>query len=140
MRISVVLRLVILLAATSVATVALAQNAPYQLIHEGKHWTWIARQDQFREHKADIEAMYPYADKAFDTLCEAWGFKPHHERYALLVMDHPGGGFATGSVGEARALRTSSASSFSSPSTKSLRPLSSVWLERLTTQPFRHTS
>ena len=45
-------------------------------IHEGKHWTWFARQDQFNEHKADIAALYDYADKAFDKLCESWGLKP----------------------------------------------------------------
>ena len=41
------------------------------------------------------------ADDAFDRLCDAWGMKPPRERYALLVYDKPGGGFATGDVGEA---------------------------------------
>ena len=51
-------------------------------------------------HKADIGALYDYADKAFDKLCEAWGLKPAQDKYALLVMDRPGGGFATGDIGE----------------------------------------
>ncbi len=66
MRIPTILRWAILLAAMSVATVAPAQDPPFQRIHEGKHWTWFARQDQFNDHKADIEALYVYADKAFD--------------------------------------------------------------------------
>ena len=55
-------------------------------------------------HKADIEALYDYADKAFDKLCEAWGLKPAQNKYALLVMDRPGGGFATGDIGEVHAI------------------------------------
>ena len=63
-----------------------AQSPRYQMIHEGRHWTWFARQDQFRKHKADIEALYKYADTAFDKLCESWGLKPPKDRYTLLVM------------------------------------------------------
>lgn len=77
---------------------------PFVKIHEGRHWTWIAREDQYAAHKADIEALYGYADKAFDALCDAWGLKPPKEKYVLLVLDRPGGGFAAGDVGEARGL------------------------------------
>ena len=104
MQIPAISRLLILLAAMSAATVAAARNPPFQKIHEGKHWTWYARQDQFNSHKADISALYDYADKAFDKLCEAWGIKPAQNKYALLVMDRPGGGFATGDIGEVRAI------------------------------------
>jgi hypothetical protein len=97
-------RFAILLAALSTASVARAQGPRYRMIHEGKHWTWYARQDQFRDHRADIEALYDYADKAFDKLYESWGLKPPRERYTLLVMDRPGGGFAAGDVSEARAI------------------------------------
>ncbi len=81
-----------------------AKTAPFVKIHEGKHWLWVARQDQYEAHKADIEAMYEYADKAFDKLCDAWDFRPTYERYTLLVMDRPGGGFAAGDIGEAHAI------------------------------------
>ena len=104
MQIRTISRLMILLAAMSAATVATAKNPPFQKIHEGKHWTWYARQDQFNSHKADIRALYDYADKAFDKLCEAWGLKPARDKYTLLVMDRPGGGFATGDIGEVRAI------------------------------------
>jgi hypothetical protein len=104
MQIPAVLRLAILLAATSAAAVAAAENPPFQKVHEGKHWTWYARQDQFKDHKADIQALYDYADKAFDKLCEAWGLKPARDKYVLLVMDRPGGGFATGDISEVRAI------------------------------------
>ena len=57
-----------------------------------------------RRHKADIAALYDYADKAFDKLCDSWGLRPPQERYVLLVMPRPGGGFAAGDVGEARAI------------------------------------
>jgi hypothetical protein len=99
-----ILRFGILLAAMFVASVAAAKNPPFQKIHEGKHWTWYARQDQFNQHKADIKALYDYADKAFDKLCEAWGIKPAQNRYTLLVMDRPGGGFAAGNIGEVSAI------------------------------------
>ena len=49
MQMPAILRLSILLAAMSAATVAAAKNPPFQKIHEGKHWTWYARQDQFNE-------------------------------------------------------------------------------------------
>ncbi|HEY0868307.1 MAG TPA: hypothetical protein VGE01_13055 [Fimbriimonas sp.] len=83
---------------------ALAQDPKFIKIHDGAHWTWFAREDQFREHRADIEAMYSYADKAFEALVDAWGLKPPLSRYTLLVMDKPGGGFAAGDVGEAHAI------------------------------------
>ncbi len=104
MRVSTMSRLLILLAVMSVTTVAVAKNPPFQKIHEGKHWTWYARQDQFNSHKADIRAMYDYADKAFDKLCESWGLKPARSKYVLLVMDRPGGGFAAGDISEVRAI------------------------------------
>ena len=75
--------------------------SPFVKIHDGKHWTWFARQDQYDAHKADIETPYDYADRAFDKLCDAWGLKPPKDRYAMLVFDKPGGGFATGDIGEA---------------------------------------
>jgi hypothetical protein len=104
MRGPTICRFAIVLAVLSTATLARAQSPHYQKIHEGRHWTWYARQDQFRTHKADIAAVYDYADKAFDRLCEAWGFKPPHERYTLLVMADPGGGFAAGDISEVRAI------------------------------------
>jgi hypothetical protein len=94
----------IVLAALSTTSQALAQGTSYQKTHEGRHWNWYARQDQFSQHRADIEAVYDYADKAFDKLCEAWGFKPPSARYALLVMASPGGGFATADIREVRAI------------------------------------
>ena len=97
-------RCVALLVAGSAPGVARAQGPRYQRIHDGKHWTWYAREDQFRAHRADIAALYDYADRAFDKLCEAWGLKPPEARYALLVMAQTGGGFAAGDVGEARAI------------------------------------
>jgi hypothetical protein len=104
MHISAITRCLILLAAMSTATAAAAKNPPFQKIHEGKHWTWYARQDQFNDHKADIAALYDYADKAFDKLCESWGLKPTQKKYTLLVMDRPGGGFAAGDIGEVHAI------------------------------------
>jgi hypothetical protein len=97
-------RFAILLAALSTASVARAQGPRYQMIHEGKHWTWYARQDQYRNHRASIVALYDYADKAFDKLCESWGLKPPKDRYTLLVMARPGGGFAAGDISEVRAI------------------------------------
>jgi hypothetical protein len=94
----------IVLATLATANEARAQSTGYQKIHEGRYWNWYARQDQFRNHKADIEAVYDYADRAFDKLCEAWAFRPPGERYALLVMASPGGGFAAGDIGEVRAI------------------------------------
>jgi hypothetical protein len=97
-------RSVIVLAMLWSPAVARAQRPRYQKIHDGKHWTWFARTDQFRSHRADIEALYDYADRAFEKLCDSWGLKPPRARYALLVMDRPGGGFAAGDVGEVRAI------------------------------------
>jgi hypothetical protein len=104
MQIPAISRLLILLVAMSAATVAAAKNPPFQKIHEGKHWTWYARQDQYNAHKADIAAVYDYADKAFDKLCESWGLKPARKKYILLVMDRPGGGFAAGNISEVSAI------------------------------------
>ncbi len=97
-------RLALAGAVLSMASRARAQNPPYEQIHQGKHWTWIARQDQFKEHKADIAALYDYADKAFEKLCDSWGLRPPKDRYTLLVSARTGGGFAAGNIGEARAL------------------------------------
>jgi hypothetical protein len=101
---STVLRVIFASWFVSMLSVARAQNTPYEMIHEGKHWTWFARQEEFRRHKADIEALYDYADKAFEKLCECWGVKPPRERYALLVMARTGGGFAAGEIREVRAV------------------------------------
>ncbi len=50
-----------------------AQEAKLIKIHEGKHWVWFARSDQFESYRQDIERFYDYADKAFEYLCKAWG-------------------------------------------------------------------
>ncbi len=97
-------RLAIVFAGLSTAGQALAQSPRIEQIHEGKHWTWFARKDQFQAHKADIAALYDYADKAFDKLCDSWGLRPPKEKYALLVWPNRGGGFAAGDIGEARAI------------------------------------
>ncbi len=97
-------RLAIVVTVLATASPARAQHPRIEQIHQGKHWNWFARQDQFQAHKADIAALYDYADKAFDKLCDSWGLMPPQERYALLVMPRPGGGFAAGDVGEARAI------------------------------------
>ncbi len=99
-----VCRLAIALALLGTGSLVRAQNPRYQMVHEGKHWTWFARQDQFNRHKADIAALYDYADKAFDKLCESWGFRPPKDRYTLLVMARTGGGFAAGDISEVRAI------------------------------------
>jgi hypothetical protein len=104
MQMSAILRLVIPLAVMSITTAAAAKPPPFRKIHEGKHWTWYAREDQFNEHKADISALYDYADKAYDKLCESWGLMPARNKYILLVMDRPGGGFATGDISEVHAI------------------------------------
>ena len=83
---------------------AQARKPRFQKIHEGKHWTWYAREDQYRKQKADIAALYDYADQAFEKLCESWDLKPPKEKYTLLVMDRTGGGFAAGDVSEAHAI------------------------------------
>lgn len=69
-------------------------------IHEGKHWVWFAREDQFERYKQDIERFYDYADRAFEYLCNAWGLKPPQEKYVLFVWPRTGGGFATGDIVE----------------------------------------
>ncbi len=97
-------RLAIVLALLSLSSAARAQGPNYKKIHEGKHWTWFARQDQFTRHKADIEALYDYADKAYEKLCESWGLRPPRDKYTLLVWERTGGGFAAGNIGEVRAI------------------------------------
>ena len=99
-----IVRSAIVLAILSTVNVVGAKNPRYQMIHEGKHWTWFARQDQFRRQRADIAALYDYADKAFDKLSDSWGLKPAREKYTLLVMARPGGGFAAGDISEVRAI------------------------------------
>lgn len=79
-------------------------TAPVVEIHRGKHWVWYARQDHHQQYRADIDALYEYADKAYDTLVEAWGVKPPADRYSLLVMERTGGGFAAGDISEVRAI------------------------------------
>lgn len=74
-------------------------------IHEGKHWIWFARDDQFEKYKGDIEGFYSYADKAFEYLSEAWGLTPPKEKYFLLVWPRTGGGFAAGDIGEIHSVR-----------------------------------
>jgi hypothetical protein len=83
---------------------AAADEPPFIQIHEGKHWIWYARQDQFKEHAKDIERYYEYADRAFAYLTEAWHVKLPREKYALLVRPVPGGGFAAGDIGEVHQL------------------------------------
>lgn len=96
------------LVSAAALTQAAYQSSPFVKIHEGRHWTWIARQDQYDKQKADIEALYAYADKAFDTLCKNWGMKPPKSKYILLVNPQPGGGFAAGDIGEAHGLVSTS--------------------------------
>ena len=81
-----------------------ADDATILKIHDGRHWTWYAQTDQYQAHKADIEAVYDYADRAFDTLVAAWGIAPPKATYALLVYPKPGGGFAAGDIGEVHGL------------------------------------
>lgn len=98
------LRCAVLATLVSIAGFAGAQNPKFVKIHEGAHWTWYARSDQFQAHEADIRAQYDYADHAFEALEDAWGLKPKESRYNLLVMDHPGGGFAAGDISEVHGL------------------------------------
>jgi hypothetical protein len=93
-----------LLSASVVAAVCVHGWAqPVIQIHEGRCWTWYAQQDQYEAHKADIEALYSYADGAYQYLTEAWGLAPPASRYALLVWPKTGGGFAAGDIGEVGA-------------------------------------
>lgn len=93
------------LSLTGAWSAARAEDAPagkaIVKIHEGKHWIWLARQDQFDKHKDDLEPFYDYADKAFEDLVKLWGLPMPENSYALLVRPEPGGGFATGDVLEA---------------------------------------
>jgi hypothetical protein len=100
----IVLVLVLVLVLVAPASDSRAQNPRYEKIHEGRHWTWYAPHEQFRTHKADIAALYDYADKAFDKLCESWGLRPSNDRYTLLVNARTGGGFAAGNISEVSAI------------------------------------
>lgn len=82
----------------------LAETPKIIQIHEGRHWIWCAREDQFKAHQADYEALYEYADLAFDHLCNIWGITPERTRYYLLVWPKTGGGFAVGDIGELKHL------------------------------------
>jgi hypothetical protein len=74
-------------------------------IHEGQHWVWYAQPDQYQAHKADIEALYDYADSAYSYLTEAMGVAPRAARFNLLVYPKTGGGFAAGDIGEISAVK-----------------------------------
>ncbi len=87
-----------------ISAACLHADAPVVKIHDGRHWTWYAQEDQYQAHKADIEAVYDYADRAFDALVAAWGMSPPNPTYALFVYPKPGGGFATGDIGEVHAV------------------------------------
>jgi len=73
-------------------------------IHEGRHWIWYARDDQFRRYEADIKMLYDYADRAFDRLVEVWGMNVPATKYALYVWPQTGGGFAAANVDDLRIL------------------------------------
>ena len=92
------------LAASPAGAGEAAPEPPLLKVHEGKCWTWYARQDQFDQHRKDVERFYDYADRAFEYLKAAWGLKPPQEKYALLVWSKTGGGFATGDIGEAHRI------------------------------------
>jgi len=98
------LRYLAVCGAAALAVLAGAQSPTIEKIHDGAHWTWYARSDQFDAHKADIEAMYDYADKAFAALENAWGLKPKESKYSLFVWDKTGGGFAAGDIGEVHTI------------------------------------
>lgn len=85
------------ISALSLAGLIAFASAQAQIIkiHESPHWVWYARSDQFDEHRTDIEAMYDYADKAFEALEFAWNMQPREPKYTLLVYPKPGGGFAS---------------------------------------------
>ena len=84
-----------------VSAAAPAKEPPIVRIHEGEHWVWYARQDQFDAHRQDIERYFDYADRAFEHLAASWGLKPPQKKYTLLVWPKTGGGFA----GDVRAVR-----------------------------------
>lgn len=73
-------------------------------VHEGRHWIWCAREDQFKAHQKDYEALYDYADEAFDHLCRIWGITAERQKYYLLIWPKTGGGFAVGDIGELKDL------------------------------------
>jgi hypothetical protein len=69
-------------------------------LHDGAHWTWYAPPAQQQEHGQDIEALYAYADSAFEYLTGAWGLKPQKAQFALVVWPKTGGAFATGDIAD----------------------------------------
>ncbi|HPF38267.1 MAG TPA: hypothetical protein P5081_11295 [Phycisphaerae bacterium] len=73
-------------------------------VHEGRHWIWCVREDHFKAHQKDYEALYEYADQAFDHLCACWGITPERTKYYLLAWPKTGGGFAVGDIGELKHL------------------------------------
>lgn len=73
-------------------------------IHTGRHWVWYAQEDQFRAHEADYQALYEYADRAFERLVAAWGLTPAASTYALYIWPKSGGGFATANIAEVHAI------------------------------------
>ncbi len=99
-----VCHLAIVVVVFSTPSTICAQSARYEKIHAGKHWIWYAPHEQVRRHKTDIAALYDYADRAFEKLCDAWGFKPPRDSYTLLVWERTGGGFAAGNISEVRAI------------------------------------
>lgn len=98
------MRAALLLLSLALAAAASAQDPKFMRIHEGKRWIWYARSDHYTAHKADIERFYDYADRAYDHLVAAWGLEPPPNKYALLVYQNPGGGFAAGDVAEVRSV------------------------------------
>jgi hypothetical protein len=95
---------VLLVCFSSIVGAATVDAPPVKKIHEGKHWVWYAADEDFQPRQRDIEAVYDYADQAFDYLSGAWGLKPPAEKYALLVRHEKGGGFAAGEINEVRAI------------------------------------
>jgi hypothetical protein len=83
---------------------ASAQSGKLIKIHEGAHWTWYAPADQWSAHKADIQAQFGYADKAFEAIVQAWGFKPVEARYSVVVWSKAGGGFAKADIEEVKSI------------------------------------
>ncbi len=94
--------------ATAIALISVFQTTVIH-VHSGRHWEWYARADQFQANQKDFEALYEYADKAYDELSDNWGIKPKIDKYALLIYEKTGGGFATGNIGEVSAITKKSA-------------------------------
>ena len=98
-------RFAFVLALFSPPSMARAQNAHLRDDPRGQALDLVCpRGILFKKHRADIAALYDYADKAFDKLWESWGLKPPKDKYALPVMARTGGGFAAGDIGEVRAI------------------------------------